>query len=423
MFIDRSRIYVKAGDGGNGAVSFRREKYISHGGPDGGDGGKGGDVIFTVDEGADTLLKFRYNRKFVAGNGANGAGSKFHGANGADIVIRVPRGTLIKNADDGRIIHDMSDGEDFVFLRGGKGGWGNRRFATPTRQAPRFAKNGINGKSAEIELELKLIADVGLCGLPSAGKSSLQAAISNARPKIAAYHYTTLEPNLGVVSVGEDRGFVMADIPGIEEGANLGQRFLRHIERCRLVLQIVDVSGIEGRAPIEDFMTICNELEKYSPELAARPRIVAANKIDAIESTDTPQIAELAAEVERRGYSLVYISALARTGLDELVKLIDRTLATLPPVITYDPDVDTDIDEGESGAEATVITRDDSGSYVCEGEWLEKLVNRVNFDDRESLMYFDRSLRDYGIIQKLRDRGCGDGDTVRMYGLEFDFVD
>lgn len=423
MFIDRIKIYVKAGDGGNGAVSFRREKYVSHGGPDGGDGGNGGDIIFTVDEGANTLLAFRYKRKFIAENGANGAGSKFHGANGENMIIKVPKGTIIKSAEDGHIIHDMSDSEDFVFLRGGRGGWGNKHFATPTRQAPRFAKNGIRGKSVEIELELKMIADVGLCGLPSAGKSSLQAAISNARPKIAAYHYTTLEPNLGVVSTGDERGFVMADIPGIEEGAVLGQRFLRHIERCRLVLQIVDISGIEGRPVLEDFLTICNELERYSPELAARPRIVAANKIDTLESLDTPEINEFADEVKKRGYELAYISAAAHTGLDELVRLIDRTLETLPPVITYEPEECSDIYEDAHGSEATVISRDDSGSYVCEGEWLEKLVNRVNFDDRESLMYFDRSLRDYGIIQKLRDRGCGDGDTVKMYGLEFDFVD
>lgn len=423
MFIDRIKIYVKAGDGGNGAVSFRREKYVSHGGPDGGDGGNGGNIIFTVDEGANTLLAFRYKRKFIAENGGNGAGSKFHGANGKDMIIKVPQGTIIRSAEDGHVIRDMSDSEDFVFLRGGRGGWGNKHFATPTRQAPRFAKNGIRGKAVEIELELKMIADVGLCGLPSAGKSSLQAAISNARTKIAAYHYTTLEPNLGVVSTGEERGFVMADIPGIEEGATLGQRFLRHIERCRLVLQIVDVSGIEGRTPLEDFITICNELERYSPELAARPRIVAANKIDVLESLDIPEINEFAEEVKGHGYELVYISAAAHTGLDELVNLVDRTLETLPPVITYEPEEASDIFEGADGAEATVISRDDSGSYVCEGQWLEKLVNRVNFDDRESLMYFDRSLRDYGIIQMLRDRGCGDGDTVKMYGLEFDFVD
>ena len=427
MFIDRIKIYVKAGDGGNGAVSFRREKYVSHGGPDGGDGGNGGSVVFSVDDGANTLLAFKYKRKYIAANGENGAGSKFHGANGADVVIKVPRGTVIKGGEDGHVIHDMSDGEDFVFLNGGRGGWGNKHFATPTRQAPRFAKNGIKGKDAEVQLELKMIADVGLCGLPSAGKSSLLAAISNARPKIAEYHFTTLEPNLGVVSTGDERGFVMADIPGLIEGASdgagLGHEFLRHIERCRLILQIVDVSGVEGREPVDDFNVISEELERYSPELASRPRIVAANKIDTLPTLETPEIAALATEVKSRGYELVFISAAVHTGLDDLVKLIDRTLETLPPVKTFDSEEPSDVDELGAGAEATVIRRDDDGAYVCEGEWLEKLVNRVNFDDRESLMYFDRSLREYGIISKLRDRGCGDGDTVRMYGLEFDFVD
>ena len=427
MFIDRIKIYVKAGDGGNGAVSFRREKYVSHGGPDGGDGGNGGNIIFTVDEGANTFLAFRYNRKFIAENGANGAGSKFHGANGADTFIKVPQGTVIKSADDGRVIHDMSDGEDFVFLAGGRGGWGNRHFATPTRQAPRFAKNGIRGKDAELLLELKMIADVGLCGLPSAGKSSLLAAISNARPKIAEYHFTTLEPNLGVVSTGVEKGFVVADIPGLiegaSEGAGLGHEFLRHIERCRLVLQIVDISGVEGRPPLDDFNVISQELERYSPDLASRPRIVAANKIDAIPTTDTPEIAEFASEVARRGYSLVYISAATHAGLDDLVRLIDKTLETLPPIVKYVSEEPSLSDEIAGSAEATVIRRDDDGAFVCEGEWLEKLVDRVNFDDRESLMYFDRSLREFGIIDRLRERGCGDGDTVRMYGLEFDFLD
>lgn len=427
MFIDRIKIYVKAGDGGNGAVSFRREKYVSHGGPDGGDGGNGGNVVFTIDEGANTLLAFRYKRKFIAQNGGNGSGAKFHGANGEDIVIPVPLGTIIRSADDGRIIKDMSDGEDYVFLRGGRGGWGNRHFATATRQAPRFAKNGIRGADAEVELELKMIADVGLCGLPSAGKSSLLAAVSNARPKIAEYHFTTLEPNLGVVSTGEERGFVMADIPGLIEGAadgaGLGHEFLRHIERCRLVLQVVDISGIEGREPLDDFLVISEELRSYSEEIANRPRIIAANKADTILDFDTPEINALKDEAERRGYPIVFISAAARTGLDELIKLIDRTLQTLPPVLTYEAEEAAPPDESTFTADGVRIFREDDGAFVCEGEWLEKLVNRVNFDDRESLMYFDRSLRTAGLIDRLRARGCSEGDTVRMYGLEFDFVD
>ena len=427
MFINRIKIYVKAGDGGNGSVSFRREKYVSHGGPDGGDGGNGGNVVFTVDEGANTLLAFRYKRKFIAGNGSNGAGSKFHGANGADVVIPVPPGTVIKNAADNRIIKDMSDGEDFVFLRGGRGGWGNRHFATATRQAPRFAKNGIRGADAEVELELKMIADVGLCGLPSAGKSSILAAVSNARPKIAEYHFTTLEPNLGVVSAGAERGFVMADIPGLiegaAEGAGLGHEFLRHIERCRLVLQVVDISGSEGRAPLDDFLVISEELRSYSESLASRPRIIAANKSDAVSDFESPEIKALEEEAGRRGYPFVFVSAATRSGLDDLVHLIDRTLDTLPPVLTYEAEEALPEDESTFMPDGVKIFREDDGAYVCEGEWLEKLVNRVNFDDRESLMYFDRSLRSAGLIDRLRERGCAEGDTVRMYGLEFDFVD
>ena len=275
MFIDTIPIHVQAGNGGNGAVSFRREKYIAKGGPDGGDGGNGGNILFRVEEGANTLLAFRYKRKFVAENGGDGAGAKFHGKNGADVVIPVPRGTLIRDAASGKILHDMSDGEDYLLCRGGRGGWGNKHFATPTRQIPRFAKSGLPGEARDLILELKMIADVGLVGLPSAGKSSLLAALSAARPKIAEYHFTTLEPNLGVVPVGEGSGFVMADIPGLiegaAEGAGLGHDFLRHIERCRLLVQVVDVSGSEGREPADDFAAISSELAKFSPALAGKP--------------------------------------------------------------------------------------------------------------------------------------------------------
>ncbi|MBR6915555.1 MAG: GTPase ObgE, partial [Clostridia bacterium] len=288
MFIDKIRIYLKAGNGGNGAVSFRREKYVAKGGPDGGDGGRGGDIIFTVDEGANTLLAFRYKRKFIAENGGDGEGSKFHGKDGEDVVVKVPRGTLIKDAESGLVIHDMSDGEDFTVCRGGRGGWGNKHFATPTRQIPRFAKSGMPGEEKDVVLELKMIADVGLVGLPSAGKSSLLAAVSAARPKVAEYHFTTLEPSLGVVSTGGESGFVMADIPGLiegaSEGAGLGHDFLRHIERCRMIVQVVDVAGTEGRSPVEDLETISEELEKFSPAVASRPRLIAANKADLLAS-------------------------------------------------------------------------------------------------------------------------------------------
>ena len=284
MFIDKIEIFVKAGAGGNGCVSFRREKYVAKGGPDGGDGGNGGNVIFRVDEGANTLLAFRYKRKFIAENGGDGSGAKCHGKNGESVIIPVPRGTLIRDAESGKILHDMSDGEDFILCRGGRGGWGNKHYATPTRQIPRFAKAGLPGDERNVLLELKMIADVGLAGLPSAGKSSLLAAVSAARPKIAEYHFTTLEPNLGVVSVGEGKGFVMADIPGLIEGASdgagLGHDFLRHIERCRLIVQVIDISGVEGRDPVDDFHTISEELEKFSQALADKPRILVANKCD-----------------------------------------------------------------------------------------------------------------------------------------------
>ena len=281
MFIDHVKIFIKAGDGGNGAVSFRREKYVAAGGPDGGDGGRGGNVVFRVDEGCNTLLAFRYRRKFIAENGGNGAACKFHGKSGEDIVIMVPPGTLLKNVEDGRVFHDMSDGEDYIAARGGRGGWGNRHFATPTRQIPRFAKSGTKGEEMELELELKMLADVGLIGYPSVGKSSILSRISAARPKIADYHFTTLSPNLGVVSVADGRGYVAADIPGLIEGAadgaGLGHDFLRHIDRCRLLLHVVDISATEGRDPIEDIKNIDRELERYSPALATRPQIMVAN--------------------------------------------------------------------------------------------------------------------------------------------------
>lgn len=429
MFIDKIKIYLKAGNGGNGCVSFRREKYVAKGGPDGGDGGRGGNVIFRVDEGANTLLAFRYKRKFVAENGADGAGAKFHGKNGEDIIVMVPQGTVIKEPESGRIIHDMSDGEDFTILKGGRGGWGNKHFATATRQIPRFAKSGIPGEEAEVLLELKMIADVGLAGLPSAGKSSLLAAVSAARPKIAEYHFTTLEPNLGVVSVADESGFVMADIPGLIEGASdglgLGHSFLRHIDRCRLIVQVVDLSGIEGRSPVDDFHTIDEELEKYSPDLAKRPRIVAANKCDLMLDEERDEaLAELKSAVDVFGYPVVAISTATRQGLDELIHMIANTLTTLPPIISYEAEAAPVTEEFEGASPAdVVIRRDDTGAYVCEGAWLELLVGRVNFADRESLMYFERSLNKEGIIDRLRQRGCSEGDTVKMYDLEFDFID
>ncbi|MBQ3901300.1 MAG: GTPase ObgE [Clostridia bacterium] len=437
MFIDKIKIFVKAGDGGNGAVSFRREKYVAKGGPDGGDGGNGGNIIFRIDEGANTLLAFRYKRKFVAENGGDGQGSKFHGKNGEDVIISVPRGTLIRESESGRIIMDMSEVDEFTVCRGGRGGWGNKHFATPTRQIPRFAKSGLPGEEKEITLELKMIADVGLAGLPSAGKSSLLAALSAARPKIAEYHFTTLEPSLGVVNTGGESGFVMADIPGLiegaAEGAGLGHDFLRHIERCRMLVQVVDVSGSEGRSPADDLRVISDELMRFSPELASRPRIVAANKADLLTSDESefpeiPSVYESATELEeeaaKMGYRVIYISAAQKMNLAALKNEIKRMLDELPPVLTYESEL-PDESEAETACSPDDVTvvRGDDGSFICEGDWLKLLVGRVNFDDRESLMYFENSLNKAGIIDKLRDSGCAEGDTVSMYGIEFDFID
>ena len=439
MFIDKIKIFVKAGNGGNGVVSFRREKYVAKGGPDGGDGGKGGDVIFRVDDGSNTLLAFRYKRKFIAENGGDGAGSKYHGANGGDVIISVPRGTLLRDVETGKIIHDMSenDGEDFTLCKGGRGGWGNRHFATPTRQIPRFAKSGLPGEEREVLLELKMIADVGLAGLPSAGKSSLLAAVSAARPKIADYHFTTLEPNLGVVSTGGESGFVMADIPGLIEGASeglgLGHSFLRHIERCRMLVQVVDISGVEGRTPVEDFETISDELRKFSPELADRPRIIAANKADMLvngedEFIELPELSEECAALERRcaefGYDVIYISAAQKMGLKTLVDEIAYMLRDLPPITVYETEI-TPEDEAEilEGADAVTITRGDDASFHVDGAWAAALVGRVNFNDRESLMYFERTLIQAGIIQRLRDAGCKEGDQVIVGTYIMDYTD
>ena len=424
MFIDRIKIYAKAGDGGNGAISFRREKYVSHGGPDGGDGGNGGNIVFRVDEGTNTLLAFRYKRKFVAANGGNGSGAKFHGATADDVVITVPLGTLIRDAGTGRIIKDMSDHEDFICCRGGRGGFGNKHFATPTRQVPNFAKNGTKGEEKELLLELKMIADVGLIGFPSVGKSSILAAISSARPKIAEYHFTTLEPNLGVVSIdGEGRGFVAADIPGLIEGAadgaGLGHEFLRHVDRCRLLLHVVDIARTEERDPIEDIKKINSELERYSPELASRPQMIVANKCDILdpEITDIEAFEKFVAE---NGWELIYISAATGENMKQLVRRVSEKLADLPPVKIYDSEEmpkEITVDEERK----TDITRENNKFYV-EGEWLYNLMGQINFDDYESLNYFGKVLQKSGVYEMLEEKGCRDGDTVSIYDFEFDYV-
>ena len=423
MFIDKIQIYIKAGDGGNGAISFRREKYVAQGGPDGGDGGHGGNIVFRIDEGSNTLLAFRYKRKFIAGNGGNGKGAKFHGATADDLVIMVPRGTLIKDAETGRIIKDMSDDEDFICCKGGRGGWGNKHFATPTRQVPNFAKNGTKGEEKEVILELKMLADVGIIGYPSVGKSSILARISAAKPKIADYHFTTLSPNLGVVSTGGESGFIAADIPGLIEGAadgaGLGHAFLRHIDRCRLLWHVVDISCFEGRDPIEDIIKINTELERYSPALAMREQIIVANKVDALDE-EFVDIKAFEEYVKENDWKLMYVSAATGEGLPELIKYSAEVLRELPPMIIYEAEYEPE-DAYVGGGKETTIRRED-GVFIVEGDWLFNLMGQINFSDYESLNYFQRILYRSGVFEELEKHGCVDGDTVSIYDFEFDFV-
>ena len=427
MFIDHIQIYVKAGNGGNGAVSFRREKYVAAGGPDGGDGGRGGNIVFRVDPGSNTLLAFRYKRKFVAENGGNGKAEKMHGKNGADTVILVPPGTLLRDAASGRILFDMSEADEFIACRGGRGGWGNRHFATPTRQIPRFAKSGTLGEERELLLELKMIADVGLLGFPSVGKSSLLAKISAAKPKIAEYHFTTLSPNLGVVSLGEGRGFVAADIPGLIEGASdglgLGHAFLRHVDRCRLLLHVVDIAATEGRDPIEDMQIINRELARYSPELAERPQIVVANKCDMVLVEEEPYVRDFEAYVASLGLPLFYVSAVTGEGIKEMIRAVDAALADLPPVKVYEAEITPE----EEAAAASVGDREttvrvENGVFYVEGKWLYNFMGQINFEDYQSLSFFQRVLQKNGVIDLLREHGAEDGVTVNIYDFEFDFV-
>ncbi len=420
-FVDTARITVRSGDGGRGAVSFHREKYVAAGGPDGGDGGRGGDVVVSVNDHLSTLMDFRYKRKYVAGNGMDGQGKRCSGKDGEDLRIRVPRGTVIRDAATGEIIRDMSDGESFVLCRGGRGGWGNKHFATPTRQVPRFAKAGLPGESREVVLELKLLADVGLVGFPNVGKSTLLSVVSRAQPKIADYHFTTLYPNLGVVYVEEGVSFVMADIPGIiegaAEGAGLGHDFLRHIDRCRLLIHVVDVSGSEGRDPVADFEAINAELARWSPELASRKMLVAANKTDILQ--DPALLERLRAHVAERGLELFEISAAAHRGVDGLMKRAAQELRNLPPVTVYEPTYVERPPEVDTSGEVQIERYDDT--WVVESPWLQRLIANVNFSDYESRNWFDKMLRQSGLFEKLEERGIKDGDTVSIYDLEFEY--
>jgi len=424
MFVDVAKIRIKAGKGGDGCIGFHREKYIAAGGPDGGDGGKGGDVVFVVDNHMATLLDFRYKKKYVAANGEPGGTKKCFGKDGADIIIKVPRGTLIKDGETGALIHDMSDDEPFVAARGGRGGWGNAHFATPTRQAPRFAKPGQEGDERFIILELKLIADVGLIGFPNVGKSTLLSMISAARPKIANYHFTTLAPNLGVVFVAEGSSFVCADIPGIIEGAadgaGLGHDFLRHIERCRLLVHVVDAAGSEGRDPVEDLETINRELKQYSEVLSLRPQIVVANKCDILDP-ESDNLQRLQAKCDELGCQLFRMSAAANQGVKELVYHVWNELEKLPPVEVFEAEMT--LDEPVLNPERDIqITRGDDAVFYVTGAWVEKIVGSVNFGEYESRMYFERTLRKAGVFDMLEARGIKEKDTVDVLGIQFEYI-
>ncbi|MBQ7862705.1 MAG: GTPase ObgE [Clostridia bacterium] len=423
MFIDKATIKIKAGDGGNGAIAFHREKFVNAGGPDGGDGGKGGDIVFVVDDNLSTLNDFKYKRKYKAPNGCDGQGGRRNGRKAEDLIIKVPRGTVIRENESGVIMADMSTDEPFIAAKGGRGGWGNSHFATATRQTPRFAKGGAPGEEWEVTLELKLLADVGLLGFPNVGKSSFISVVSQAKPIIADYHFTTITPVLGVVSMGEGSSFVIADIPGLIEGASegigLGHAFLRHVDRCRMLLHIVDVAGSEGRDPIEDFEKINLELERFNPELAQRPQIVAANKIDL--ATDE-QRERFRAYIEDKGYEYFEMCAPIVEGTKEVIDAVAAKLATLPPVIRYEQEeIPLDMLIKKQNTGFTITVEDDV--YIVEAEWLIKILCRTDLDDYESLQYFQRVLISSGIIEALREKGINEGDIVSIYDYEFEFME
>ena len=422
MFVDKVRITVIGGRGGDGAVAFHREKYVSAGGPDGGDGGHGGSVVLKVNDNLSTLLDFRYKRTYAAQAGVNGQGGRRSGKRGENLIIQVPRGTVVRDAESGKIIIDMSTVEEFTLAKGGRGGWGNAHYATPTRQVPRFAKAGLKGEEKDVILELKLLADVGLVGFPNVGKSTLLSVTSNARPKIANYHFTTLFPNLGVIYVDEGVSFVMADIPGIiegaAEGAGLGHDFLRHIDRCRLLVHVVDVSGSEGRDPVDDFNAICDELANYSVDLSNRPMIVAANKVD-IMDPESDNLQRLRACVEAAGCELYEISAGTTQGTRNLMRVVAEKLRTLPPVTIYEPEYVEVVAEPTDPSDFEIEHY--GNTWLVTGKWLERLVQNINFDDFEARNHFDMQLRKCGLFARLEELGIQDGDTVDIHDLEFEY--
>ena len=423
MFIDSAKIHIKAGDGGDGIVAFHREKYVATGGPDGGDGGKGGDIIFNADEGLRTLIDFKYKRKYAAEPGENGGASNCSGKGGKDMVIKVPPGTVVKNEATGHIMADLTQpGQTVILAKGGRGGKGNQHFATPTRQVPSFAKSGNLGEEYEILLELKLLADAGLVGYPNAGKSTILSSVSAARPKIADYPFTTLEPNLGVVSLAEGASFVLADIPGLIEGAHegvgLGYEFLRHVERTKLLIHVVDVAGVDGRDPVKDFDTINAELREYNPRLAERPQIVAANKTDLPDGEEN--LARFTETVGKSGYEVFPISAATGAGLRELMFHVSNMLSKLPETVMVD-DHDNEVVYTATEEEPFII-RKEGKVFIVEGNWVRKVVGSTNFDVYESLQYFQRAIKSKGVVEALEKMGVQEGDTVKMYDFEFDYI-
>ena len=421
-FIDTATIWLHAGKGGDGAVTFHREKYVAAGGPDGGDGGRGGDILFVADDNLSTLMDFRYKRKYTAPDGENGRAKRQSGADADDLIIRVPRGTVLKEAESGLVIADLSGSEPVVVARGGRGGWGNAHFATPTRQIPKFAKPGLPGEDLHVQLELKVIADVGLIGFPNVGKSTLISMLSAARPKIANYHFTTLTPVLGVVRVGPEQSFVCADIPGLIEGAaegvGLGHDFLRHVERCRLLLHVVDVSGCEGRDPKADFAQINKELAGFSAELAERPQIVLGNKCD-IAAPE--QIEEFKAFIEGQGLTFLPISAATRQGIDGLPALVYNRLQDLPPIKVYEPEYKRP-DKSALPTRPFTVTRTGDHEFTIDAPWLERILAGTNVEDYESLQYFQTQLGDSGILDKLVAEGVEEDDTIKIGEYEFDYL-
>lgn len=423
LFIDSAKIYVKAGDGGNGIVSFHREKYISAGGPDGGDGGKGGDVIFLVDEGLRTLIDFKYKRKYVAESGENGGSANCSGKGGKDLLIKVPPGTIIKDENTSHILADMTKPDQRVVIaKGGKGGAGNQHFATSTRQVPSFAKSGDAGEERHIVLELKLLADAGLVGFPNAGKSTILSNSSAAKPKIADYPFTTLEPNLGVVNLEGVTSFIIADIPGLIEGAHegvgLGYDFLKHIERTKLLVHVVDVAAVDGREPLKDFETINNELKQYNPKLAERPQVVAANKVDLPAGREN--LPEFTSRLEKDGYKVFPISAATGSGMKELMLYIAEVLSKLPDSVMTDGMEEEAVYTAQE--EEPFSIRKEGRDFIVEGNWVRKIVGSTNFGIYESSQYFQRAIRNRGIIDALEKMGINEGDTVKMYDFEFEYL-